>query len=99
MIVVNKAALYYFYLYYVLGTGGLAAMICEWFVIISYVTNNYVKLPWIAWAIVIKFSFDLVLLLPYWAVIAIGLEQGAAQLGSLRPSRVSKLILIKCSSQ
>ena len=40
MLVVNK--LLYFYLYYVLCTGGLAAMMCERFVIISYVTNNYV---------------------------------------------------------
>ena len=39
--------------------GGLAAMMCKWFVIISYVTNNNVNLPWIAWAIVFKLSFDL----------------------------------------
>ena len=48
ILVVNKAALYYFYLYYVLCTRGLAAMICKQFVIITYITNNNVNLPWIA---------------------------------------------------
>ena len=59
MVVVNKAALYYFYLYYVLCIGGLAAMMCKWFVTISYVMNNNVNLPWIARAIVFRLSFDL----------------------------------------
>ena len=56
MLVVNKAALQFFYLYYVLCTGGLAAMICKRFVIISYIMNNNVNLPWIAWAKVFTFA-------------------------------------------
>ena len=77
----NKAALYYFYLYYVLYYvlliyWGLSDIMCELFVVINYITDNNVNLPWVAWAIVFKLSLDLGgsfgLLLPlYWAVIAV----------------------------
>ena len=40
-------------------TGGLSATMCEPFAVISYIMDNNVNLPWIAWAIVFKFSFNL----------------------------------------
>ena len=57
--VLNKFSIYYSYLYCVLYTGGLVAIMSERFVVISYIMNSNVNLPWTAQAIVFKLSFDL----------------------------------------
>ena len=56
----NKAVLFFFFTLYAFnGLGGLSAMICELFVVISYLIDNNANLPWVSQEITFNLSFDL----------------------------------------